>query len=366
MKAMILAAGGGTRLYPLTFTLAKPMAPVMNKPVLEHIINHIRKHGFNELMINLHSFGEQIKDYFRDGRDFGVNITYSYEKEPLGTAGGVKNVENFFDDTFMVIGGDDLLDVNLDELVLFHKSRKALATIGLSYEEEVEHYGVVVTDSSGKILEFQEKPRPEEAKSHWVNNGIYIFEPEILDYIPENKFYDFGSQLFPRLRDEKAPFYGYNCKGYWKDIGNLNEYRQAHFDCLEQKLMTQFDGAEIKPGVWIGKGVELPDDITIVPPVLIGENCRFGENVLLEGPLVLGNNNTIGDNSVIIRSIIWNGNNLSKNTELVDCLMGDNCSTGNQKRFVETAISSEMKYVFQDYFNRKMKDVMEINDTIKI
>jgi NDP-sugar pyrophosphorylase family protein len=366
MKAMILAAGGGTRLYPLTFTLAKPMATVMNKPVLEHIINHISKHGFNELMINLHNFGDQIENYFRDGRDFGVKISYSHEKEPLGTAGGVKNVEHFFDDTFMVIGGDDLLDVNLGELIAFHKEKKALATIGLSYEKEVEHYGVVVTDQTGKILEFQEKPRPEEAKSHWVNNGIYIFEPEILDYIPAGKFYDFGSQLFPRLKDEGAPFYGCECRGYWKDIGNLVEYRQAYIDCLEKKLSVQFEGTEIKPGVWIAEGVKLPDDITLIPPVLIGKNCQFGENVHLEGPLVLGNNNRIDDNAVIVRSMMWDSNQISKNVELVDCLMGNSCKPDSNQKFKETTISSEMKYIFEDYFHRRMKDVMEADGTIKL
>jgi NDP-sugar pyrophosphorylase family protein len=363
MKAMILAAGGGTRLYPLTFSLAKPMAPVLNKPVIQHIINHIKDHGFNQLMINLHGFGEDIENFLGGGRDFGVEISYSREDEPLGTAGGVKNVESFFDDTFLVIGGDDLVDVDLGELVRFHKHMKALATIGLAYEEDVEHYGVVVTENNGKIREFQEKPKQEEAKSHWVNTGIYIFEPEIFDYIPENSFYDFGSQLFPRLKDEDAPFFGYRCNGYWKDIGNLVEYRQAHFDCLEGKLRVNFDGREIKPGLWIGENVKLPDDIFTIPPVLIGNNCRFGEGVVIEGPVVMGNDNVIGDNSRIVRSIMWDNNNISENVELIDCLMGGNCTPEKNRKFRNTTISSGMEHIFEDYFNRSMKDILAANGT---
>lgn len=357
MKAMILAAGAGTRLYPLTFTMPKPMAPVVNRPVMEHIINHIKKHGFDEIVVNLHNLPEYIENYFKDGSRWGVKITYSHEIDPLGTAGGVKKVEHLFDDTFMVIGGDDLPNVDLTQLVDFHKRKKALATIGLSYEEDVSQYGVVVTDRENKIVEFQEKPSNSEAKSHWVNNGIYIFEPEILDWIPGGEYYDFGSQLFPRLKDEGVPFYGFRGKGYWKDIGNLIEYRNAHFDCLQGKVDIEFPGNEIKPGIWVEEGVEISDKAEIIPPVIIGKQCKIGKGVKLEGPLAIGKYNILEDSVTVIRSIIWSYNHFKRGTRLVDCLVGSECIIDEERVFEETVLGSGMKSIFEDYFRRKRMKV---------
>ncbi|MFP4498129.1 MAG: sugar phosphate nucleotidyltransferase [Vulcanimicrobiota bacterium] len=353
MKAMILAAGGGTRLYPLTFSLPKPMAPVMNRPVMEHIIEHLKQHNFNEIMVNLHNFPHSIENYFKNGKDFGVRMKYSHETELLGTAGGVKKVERFFDDTFLVTGGDDLHDIDLTALVNFHKEKNALATIGLSPVEQVQHYGVVVTDNEGKILEFQEKPDPEEAKSKWVNNGLYIFEPQVLEMIPPNTFYDFGSELFPLLKEQGAPFYGFKTHDYWKDIGNLVEYRKAHFDCLKNKVCVNFPGEEIRPDIWVEEDVDLPEDIEIKPPVLIGKQCKFGKNVKLHGPLVMGKYNVIDDNTKVIRSIMWDFNHIRKNSRIVDCLIGDECMLDGGSDYEETVLGSEMKYVFNDYFRHK-------------
>lgn len=353
MKAMILAAGLGTRLYPLTFTLPKPMVPIVNMPVMEHIILHLKEHGFDDLMVNLHSMPDQIENYLQDGQRLGVKIEYSHEMEPLGTAGAVKNVEDFFDDTFIVIGGDDMSDVDFSKIVKFHKQKKALATIGLSYAEDVTHYGVVVTDENGRIVEFQEKPSKEEAKSNWVNNGIYIFEPEILNIIPEGSFYDFGSQLFPKLKDDRSPFYACKTKGYWRDVGNLMQYRQAHFDCLEGKLKVNIPGKEVSPGVWIEKGVILPDDIEIKPPVLIGKNCKIGKHVNLIGPLVIGKYNVIEDRAKIERTITWNYNHIKRNVKLRDCLVGSECIIDEDLVFEETVLGSGMKHIFENYFQKK-------------
>ncbi len=353
MKAMILAAGGGTRLYPLTFSLPKPMAPVVNRPVMEHIIRHLSKHGFKDIVINLHNFPQAIEDYFKDGSKLGVKITYSHEAKPLGTAGGVKNVEHLFKDTFLVIGGDDLCDVNITSLVEFHKKKGAIATIGLSYEEEVSQYGVVVTDEDGKILEFQEKPKKEEAKSHWVNNGIYIFEPDIFKVIPKGEFYDFGSQVFPKLKEEKAPFYGFRCKGYWKDIGNLVEYRNAQFDALEGKVKLVFPGEEVEKGIWMEKGVEVHPTAKIKPPVLIGKQCRIGRDVYLEGPLVLGKYNVLEEGVSIVKSVLWNYNHFKRKVRLENCLVGSECIIDEEMVFEETVLGSGMKNIFEDYFRRK-------------
>jgi len=357
MKAMILAAGGGTRLYPLTFTLPKPVVPIMNRPTMEHIIRHIKEHGFTNIMVNLHNLPEHIENYFKDGSEIGVNINYSHENEPLGTAGGVKYVEDFFDDTFMVIGGDDLHDINLSELVNFHKEKKALATIGLSYEKDVHQYGVVVVNEEGRIIEFQEKPSNEEAKSHWVNNGIYIFEPEILRHIPAGTFYDFGSQLFPRLKEQGAPFYGFKCKGYWKDIGNLVEYRNAHFDCLKGKVKVHFPGYELKKGVWLEEGVVMADDVEITPPVLIGKNCKLARGAKITGPVVMGKYNVLDEGVEIKHTVLWNFNHLKKDVKLLDCLMGSECIVEEGRVFERTVLGSGMKSIFEDYFRHpKMED----------
>ena len=353
MKAMILAAGSGTRLYPLTHTLPKPMVPVLNRPVMEHIIRHLEENGFNEIMVNLHVLPDHIENYFHDGSWLNVKITYSHEMEALGTAGGVKNVEDFFDDTFMVVGGDDLSDINLKEMYDFHKSKNALVTIGLSYEEDVTQYGVVITDEDGRIVEFQEKPKLGEEKSHWANNGIYIFEPEILNLIPPGEFYDFGSQLFPKLKEDKSPFYGFKAKGYWKDVGNLIEYRKAHFNCLDGKIKMNIPGKQIKPGIWIEEGVVLPDDIKIKPPVLIGKNCKFGKSVTLEGPLVIGKYNVLGDNVTLGKSVTWGYNYFKNGVKIIDCLVGSGCIVDEDRYFEETVLGSGMEEVVKNFFRKQ-------------
>jgi len=353
MKAMILAAGEGTRLYPLTYTLPKPMVPIINRPVMEHIIRHLSQNGFDEIMINLHILPEHIENYFHDGSRFGAKITYSHEMEALGTAGGVKNVEYFFDDTFLVVGGDDLSDINLRKMFEYHKKKHALVTIGLSYEEDVHQYGVVVTDDNDRVVEFQEKPDHGEEKSHWVNNGIYIFEPEILDLIPEGTFHDFGSQLFPKLKDDRSPFFGYKTDGYWRDVGNLIQYRKAHLDCLSGKVKVQFPGKEIKPGIWAEEGVSIPDTAVIKPPVIIGKNCKFGKDVVLEGPLVIGKYNILDDGVNIGGSVLWNYNHLKRDVRISDCLVGSECIIDEEMVFEETVLGSGMKNVVENYFKRE-------------
>ncbi len=237
MKAMILAAGKGTRLRPLTLAIPKPMIPIGGRPVIRYIIDLLISEGVKHIMVNLHYKAEQIASYLRRITPYGAKIDYFIEPEPMGTAGAIKAVENFFDDTFIVIGGDIITNIKIGKIAKFHKQKKSLATIGLYHTKHVEQYGVVVTNSQGKILEFQEKPKKEEAKSNWINTGIYIFEPDILKLIPKNKFYDFGLNLFPKLTKKQIPFFGYKAKGYWRDIGNLEEYQKAIQDMLNNKIL---------------------------------------------------------------------------------------------------------------------------------
>lgn len=227
MKAMILAAGVGSRLGEITSITPKPMVPVGGKPLMEHIVNLLRHYGIKDVIANLHYLPEMIMNHFGDGGGHGIRLAYSVEEELLGTAGGVKNNQWFFDETFLVISGDALTDIDLAGFRAFHRAKKALATIALKKVADVEQFGVVITEDGGLIRSFQEKPKKEEALSNLVNTGIYIFEPEIFDLIPRGEFYDFGRSLFPLLVEKGAPFYGWSMDGYWCDIGTVETYQKA-------------------------------------------------------------------------------------------------------------------------------------------
>jgi len=303
-KAMILAAGGGTRLYPLTFTTSKPMVPVLNRPVMEHIVALLRRHGFTELVANLHHYSQQIASYFGDGSGFGVSLQYSPEKELLGTAGGVKNVASFFEgETFIVIGGDDLADFDLTAMRAFHRQRQALATIAVVEVERVSEYGIVVAADDGRIRSFQEKPRPEEAKSHLANTGVYMFEPGILDHIPPREFFDFGKQVFPLLLEKGAPFYAWPAEGYWKDIGNPREYLEANVDALAGKAGLAPPGVEVSPGTW-SEGKAETDGAELGPPLALGAGCRLDEGCRA-GKSVIGARAHIPKGADLDGCVVW-------------------------------------------------------------
>lgn len=250
MKGMIMAAGVGSRLHPLTEQMPKPMVQVGGIPLMENIINLLREHGVRQLVANLHHYPDKITSYFGDGADFGVNLQYSYEPNLLGTAGGVKNNQHLLDATFVVISGDALTDLNLSEFLRVHREKNALATIALKPMDaaEVNRFGVVTLDGETRITGFQEKPSPEEALSNLVNTGIYIFEPEIFDFIPEKTFYDFGKDLFPRLAAEKRPFYGYITGDYWCDVGTVDAYNQSLMDVKAGRIGLARGVERVTPG----------------------------------------------------------------------------------------------------------------------
>lgn len=367
MKAMILAAGEGTRLRPLTYHLPKPLVPILNRPVIDYVLEFLSKNGIDEVMINLHYKADMIKNHLCFTFLPGIKVSYSIESSPLGTAGGVKAVEDFFDDTFVVIGGDDLCDVDLEEVVEFHHRRKALATIGLYRVDEVEQYGVVVTDDTGKITQFQEKPRKSEAKSNWANTGIYVFEPEIFKFIPKNSFFDFGKNLFPTLKEKNLAFYGYKSEGYWKDVGNLVEYRAAQFDILQGKTRFEIPGRKFLPGVWVGKNVKLSSKCTIKGPVIIGDNCVLKPEVCIEGPAVIGSNNVFEKGAKLSRSIVWTNNYLGRHSSLDNCLMGSDCRIENGKTLKKTVMGSNMRGMIEDFdFKSVTSSAGSLNRFIKI
>ncbi len=322
MKAMILAAGLGTRLRPLTEEISKPMVPIVNRPVMEHIVDLLAMHGFNDLFVNLHYHPDVIRKHFSGGEDWGLSITYSYEEELLGTAGGVKKMEEELEGgTFLVISGDALTDLDLTALVAFHKAHGGIATLVVTPVEDPSKYGVVIMDEDGRITGFQEKPSRAEAKSYVANSGIYVFEPEVLGMMPPG-FYDFGTQLFPRFLEEGIEFYAYRHGDYWNDVGSLEEYKAGNFDVLAGKVKVKIPGVRIGDDVWIGEETVIEEEVVMVGPICIGAQCQVKRGARLFGPLVVGDRTVIDEGAVLYRGIKWGDGYVGKDAHLMDTIVG--------------------------------------------
>jgi mannose-1-phosphate guanylyltransferase len=277
MKGMILAGGLSTRLYPLTLDLPKPLVPVLDRPVVGHVIEYLRKYGIDDIVINVHYFPEAVTSYVGDGSRWGVRVFYLHEPELMGSAGAVRQVADRFSDTFVVIGCDDVTDIDLASALHFHRERSAEATIVLAEVPDVSQYGAVIVDNNGRITEFQEKPPPGTERSKLANTGVYIFEPRLLERIPTQTFYDFGKQVFPGLLAADADFYGMRQQAYWCDIGTPGEYRRVHRDALRGRLsLVPPEEARVRDGVLFGAGVRVADGASILGPTCIGSGCSIG------------------------------------------------------------------------------------------
>lgn len=331
MKAIIMAGGEGSRLRPLTCDMPKPMVPVMNIPIMEHIVNLLKSHGITEIGVTLMYLPQKIKDYFGNGSHFGVNIHYFTEDTPLGTAGSVKNAEEFLDETFIVISGDSLTDMDITQAIEYHKSKKSKATLVLTRVDVPLEYGVVITNKKGAITGFLEKPSWSEVFSDTVNTGTYILEPEILSYMEKGQKTDFSQDLFPMLLEKKEPMFGYVMSDYWCDIGDLHAYLQAHYDALEGKVRLNMNLTELKDGVWGGTGVIIDPHAIINPPCVIGDNCRIGKGAVIDSFSILGSNNVIEDEASIKRSVLWNGNYIEYGSEIRGAIL---CNKVNLKHYV--------------------------------
>ncbi|MGF1478772.1 MAG: sugar phosphate nucleotidyltransferase [Cyanophyceae cyanobacterium] len=337
MKAMILAAGRGTRVRPITYTIPKPLIPILQKPVMEFLLELLRKHGFDQVMVNVSHLAKEIESYFRDGQRFGVHIGYSFEGriidgklvgEALGSAGGLKRIQDFnpfFDDTFVVLCGDALIDLDLTAAVKWHKQKGALATIVTKPvpKEAVPSYGVVVTDDEGRIEAFQEKPTVEEALSTEINTGIYIFEPEIIDYIPSNQKYDIGGDLFPKLVEKGAPFYAVSMDFEWVDIGKVPDYWHAIRGVLQRDIKNvKIPGVEVAPGIYTGLNVAVNwDKVDVTGPVYIGGMTRIEDGAKIIGPSMIGPNCWICERATVDNSVIFEYSRLGPGVRLVDKLV---------------------------------------------
>ena len=299
---MIMAAGVGTRLNPLTLTVPKPMIPVANVPVLEFILKHLQSFGINDVIANTHYIADSIHNAYGGENHLGINFNYVYEPELSGTAGGVKKTEFFFDDneTFIVVSGDAITDVDIEKLYQKHKSSNALATMALKEVpmSEVEHFGVVVTDKDSRVIGFQEKPSIQEAKSNLVNTGIYMFEKEVFSHIPANTFYDFGKQVFPEMLRDNERLYAHVTDDYWNDIGTIKQYKLSSFDVLNKKLKYNSGRA-------------------------IGENTIIEDGAVLSGTNIIGKNCIIKAGAQVNNSIIWDNVVIDGNAKLNDCIVAN-------------------------------------------
>ncbi|MFE1746139.1 sugar phosphate nucleotidyltransferase [Coleofasciculus sp. H7-2] len=338
MKAMILAAGKGTRVRPITYTIPKPLIPILQKPVMEFLVELLRQHGFDQIMVNVSHLANEIESYFRDGQRFGVQIGYSFEGrieengeligEAVGSAGGMRRIQDFspfFDDTFVVLCGDALIDLDLTAAVKWHKEKGAIATIVMKSvpRDEVSSYGVVVTDEEGRIKAFQEKPAVEEALSTNINTGIYIFEPEVLDYIPSGQEYDIGGQLFPKLVEMGAPFYGIPMDFQWVDIGKVPDYWRAIRSVLLGEVKNvAIPGQKVAPGIYTGLNVAVNwDNVDITGPVYIGAMTRIEDGAKIVGPTYIGPNCWVCSGAKVENSVIFEYSRLGPGVRLVDKLV---------------------------------------------
>ena len=350
MKAMILAAGKGTRVRPITHTIPKPMIPILQKPVMEFLLELLREHGFTEIMVNVSHLAEEIENYFRDGQRFGVEIAYSFEGrieegqligEAVGSAGGLKKIQSFqpfFDDTFVVLCGDALIDLDLSEAVRRHKAKGAMASLITKRvpRDQVSSYGVVVTDDDGRVRSFQEKPAVDEAASDMINTGIYIFEPEVLNYVPEGVPFDIGSDLFPRLVADGAPFYALPMEFEWVDIGKVPDYWQAIRSVLQGDVrQVQIPGKEVRPGIYTGLNVAANwDKINVEGPIYVGGMTRIEDGATIIGPAMIGPSCHICEGATVDNSIIFDYSRIGPGVRLVEKLVfGRYCVDRNGDHF---------------------------------
>jgi mannose-1-phosphate guanylyltransferase/phosphomannomutase len=349
MKAVIMAGGSGTRLRPLTSNLPKPMVPVANKPMAEHIVRLLKRHDFDDIIFTLHYLPDAIRDYFGDGSEFGVRIKYAVEEgSPLGTAGCVKAVQDQLNSTFLVISGDSLTDIDLSKALAFHKSKGAKATVVLKRVENPLEYGVVICDSNSRIQRFVEKPSASEIFSDTVNIGTYILEPEALLYIVMGREQDFSNDLFPLLLLRNEPIFGYVADGYWCDVGNLQVYRQACRDVLEGLVQVNIDLPQIEPKIWVGEGTQIDSTVRLQAPTLIGKNCRIGRDAVIESHTTIGDNVLIQEAASLKRPVIWSNNYIGNKAMLRACVICNNATIHDSAEILEGAIIGANSSVGQE------------------
>ena len=337
-----MAGGIGTRLRPLTCGIPKPMVPIFDKPVMEYTLKLLKKYNIYDVGVTLAYLPQVIMDYFGDGKEYELNLHYFIEKVALGTGGSVRNTGDFLNGTCIVISGDALTDLDLGKAVEFHKSKKSKATLVLKREPVPIEYGVIITESDGRIVRFLEKPSWGEVFSDTVNTGIYILEPEVLEYYKKGENFDFSKDLFPKLLNDGIPMYGYITKDYWCDIGDLSSYRQTHFDILDGKVRIDLEADQVRKGVWMGSGVFISSSAKLIPPVYIGKGSIIDDEAFIDSYSAISKNCRIGERSKIKRSIIWKNGEIGENSSISGAVLCSNIAVRNRVNIFEnTAIGQD-------------------------
>jgi mannose-1-phosphate guanylyltransferase/phosphomannomutase len=345
VKALIMAGGEGTRLRPLTSNQPKPMLPMANRPMMEHVVGLLRQHGFEDIVVTVAFMANAIRSYFGDGSEFGVRMVYATEETPLGTAGSVLNARDELDERFVVISGDVLTDIDLTAVVDFHVAKGALATIALKAVEDPLEFGIVITREDGSIERFLEKPTWGEVFSDTINTGIYVLEPEIFDFIPAGRPVDFSEEVFPGVLGAGKPLYGAVTAGYWEDVGTLEAYVRAHQDILDEKVEVQVSGFPLRPGVWLGKGAAVDPSAEVRGPAIIGDNCHIGADTVIGSYCVLGANVRIGDNTSLERTVVHDNGFLGAGVRLDGCVLGRSCDLRQGVRCEEGVVLGDETFV---------------------
>ncbi|MRR54426.1 MAG: phosphoglucomutase [Deltaproteobacteria bacterium] len=355
MKAVIMAGGFGTRIQPLTSNIPKPMIPLANRPIMLHIVELLKKHGISEMVMLLYHQPDIVKNFFRDGSDFGIKIEYVTPLQDMGTAGAVKCAEKLLKERFLVISGDLLTDFNLKKIIDFHTEHRAMATITLTSVKDPLQFGVVITDKEKRITQFLEKPGWGEVISDTINTGIYVLEPEIFHYIPEGENFDFSHDLFPIMLKNKDPLFGYPVKGYWRDIGNTDSYREAHHDIFHGKINIRIDEEKqdlLGKDIRIGTEVRLEDMKSLEGTVILGDNSQIlGSSNIKDS--VIGRNCTIEEGAKLFRTVIWDNVYIKRGAKLIDSVICSNVSIGQGVVTEEGTIVADDTSIGEDAYIKK-------------
>lgn len=333
MKAVILVGGEGTRLRPLTYSVPKPLMPLVNRPFLDHVLNLLREHGITEVVLAVSYRSESFEQAYGSGEHLGVHLTYVREEVAMGTGGAIKNVQSYLTpgETFLVFNGDILTDLDLTAMLRYHRETGSICTISLTPVQDPSQYGVVDMDQSGRILRFTEKPPREEATSDWINAGTYILEPEILGYIPARQHYMVEHGLFPTLLAEGKPLYGYRSKAYWLDIGTPAKYLQANADLLNGRLKSalQPQGEELSTGIWAGEGAFIEAAARITGPAVLGEGCKIRAGANIAGPVVLGDNCQVEEEARLQDMVGWDEVIFRPRSQSRNCILASHVEVGS-------------------------------------
>jgi mannose-1-phosphate guanylyltransferase / phosphomannomutase len=325
VKAVVMAGGEGTRLRPLTSNQPKPLVPIVGKPCMEHILDLLKRHGLTDVIVTVAFLPQAIRSYFGSGETLGIDLAYSVEESPAGTAGSVRLAAGRLDDTFLVISGDALCDVDLSYLISYHREKHASVTIGLKSVDNPLEFGIVVTDDDGRIERFLEKPSWGQVFSDTINTGIYVIEPEVLKHIPADRPFDFSKELFPLLLEMGRPMYGCVLDGYWQDIGNLDQYRQANFDALDEKVHLEIGGHRIRDNIWLGEGVDVADLDAVEGPAYIGNYCRIAPEATVGPYSVLSTSVTLRERALTQRSIVDASTYIGRSASVEGAIVGRSC-----------------------------------------